>query len=279
MDDFGLPTPPTPPAPQPVPQPETPVIVTPKKKFSLKLAAGALIMLLLIGGAYLGISQVQKKQTAESQAEGNICSGGVAEGESCWEFCQICRQSGGTCDKHAGIKPGEKVWGCTEDIVKQGCYDRCILDITCKSQFKCLDVNGTKRCVNPSCIESESCACASPSPSPSPTPTPTPTPSPSPSPTVCVALTKDTVAPKLNDTVTFTCTGANFSSAAPVAQFRTSFDDGVTFNTPTSPKAINLTTNTATEQFIISQTGDWEVQCRVCTDNTTTTCTAWGKAL
>jgi len=95
----------------------------------------------------------------------------------------------------------------------------------------------------------------------------------------CVDLTKSIVAPKLNDTVTFTCQGANFSSVAPVAQFRTSFDGGVTFNNPTSPKPINLTTNQATEQFIISQIGDWEVQCRVCTNNTTTACTTWGKAL
>lgn len=115
-------------------------------------------------------------------------------------------------------------------------------------------------------------------PSPSPSPGVSPSPSPSPS-LACVDLTKNTDSPKMGDTVTFTCQGVNFSSAAPVAQFRTSFNGGTTFNNPASPKPINLTTGKATEQFIVSQTGDWEVQCRVCTDNTTTTCTAWGKAL
>ena len=119
----------------------------------------------------------------------------------------------------------------------------------------------------------------SPSPSPSASPGVSPSPSPSPSPSAsCVDLTSNKTAPTMGDMVTFTCQGANFSSAAPVAQFRTSYNGGATFNTPASPKPINLTTNQATEQFTISQTGDWEVQCRVCTDSTTTTCTAWGLA-
>ena len=100
----------------------------------------------------------------------------------------------------------------------------------------------------------------------------------------CVDLTKSIVAPKLNDTVTFTCQGANFSSAAPVAQFRTNLG-GATFLKPFKP--IALVNNQATTQIPISAVGNWLVQCRVCTDydhtivdnnDTNTYCTNWGQA-
>lgn len=100
----------------------------------------------------------------------------------------------------------------------------------------------------------------------------------------CVDLTKNIVAPKLNDTVTFTCQGANFSSAAPVAQFRTNLG-GATFLKPFKP--IALVNNQATTQIPISAVGNWLVQCRVCTDydhtivdnnDTNTYCTNWGQA-
>jgi len=100
----------------------------------------------------------------------------------------------------------------------------------------------------------------------------------------CVDLTKNIVAPKLNDTVTFTCKGANFSSAAPVAQFRTNLG-GATFLKPFKP--IALVNNQATTQIPISAVGNWLVQCRVCTDydhtivdnnDTNTYCTNWGQA-
>ena len=99
-----------------------------------------------------------------------------------------------------------------------------------------------------------------------------------PTPTLaCVDLTKDITAPTLGDQVTFTCE-ASFSAAAPIAQFRTSTNGGVSFNNPTAPKPIDLVTKKASEQFNITEIGNWVVQCRVCTDDTKTTCTTWGQA-
>ncbi len=81
----------------------------------------------------------------------------------------------------------------------------------------------------------------------------------------------------LDDTVRFTCAGANFSSASPVAYFRYSID-GVVQATEISP-AIALDANgKAAHDITIDQAGDWLVQCKVCTDNTEADCTEWGKA-
>lgn len=76
MDDTGLPNPiinPAPPTPQvPVenPQIQKPVNQTVRglKKLAPKLVAGAFVVALLVGGAFLGVNQVQKQQVVEQQA-------------------------------------------------------------------------------------------------------------------------------------------------------------------------------------------------------------------
>lgn len=78
----------------------------------------------------------------------------------------------------------------------------------------------------------------------------------------------------MGDTVNFTCK-ANFSAAAPVAIFRHNVNGGSFVESATLPL------NAAGEAGLslpIDQTGDWEVQCRVCTDSTATICTDWGQA-
>lgn len=40
-----------------------------------------------------------------------------------------------------------------------GCWDTCTTDSECGSSLSCLDVNGTKRCVNPSCSTESDCVC------------------------------------------------------------------------------------------------------------------------
>ncbi|KKT46632.1 MAG: hypothetical protein UW37_C0020G0009 [Candidatus Gottesmanbacteria bacterium GW2011_GWA2_44_17] len=108
---------------------------------------------------------------------------------------------------------------------------------------------------------------------------PSPSPSPSPS-TSCVDLTKNKATPTMGDTVNFTCE-ANFTPSAaisPVAYFRYSTDNGATFTNVGSGVAVNSTTLKASQDVLINKVGDWEVQCRVCTDSTATACTAWGLA-
>lgn len=239
MDDLGLPIPPV--------QPETPVIVTPKKKFPFKLAAGALMALLLIGGAIFGISEVQKRQVAEQYATST-------EKQKCASMNDLydeCAMRAIQCKKHNYCKWDSKGRA-------NGCDGKC-------------NYNEKKK--------------KSPSPNPSPTPTPTPTPNPSPSPSplvglACVDLTKNTAAPKMGDNVTFTCESSAATGMSPVAWFRYSTDNGVNFSgaVPTAGIAINTSTHKASYDITIDKTGDWEVQCRVCTDSTATTCTAWGKA-
>lgn len=67
-----------------------------------------------------------------------------------------------------------------------GCWETCVQSPdNCPSSMTCQNVNGTLRCVNPTCPTEENCICPSPSPSPTPTPSPSPSPyypSPSPSP-------------------------------------------------------------------------------------------------
>jgi hypothetical protein len=92
----------------------------------------------------------------------------------------------------------------------------------------------------------------------------------------CVGLTKDKTTPSLGDQVTFTCE-ASFSSGSPVVYFRRKVndEDWVTYS-PAYP--VSSTTHQATYQMPINYVGDWVVQCRVCTDDTKTTCTTWGQA-
>ena len=101
--------------------------------------------------------------------------------------------------------------------------------------------------------------------------------SPSPNPTIsCTDLTKDKTTPTMGDTVTFTCE-ANFNAVSPVAFFAHKIGVGnFTFDPTAYP--INSTTKKANKQMTINQVGDWNVQCRVCTDSSQTTCTVWGQA-
>lgn len=110
---------------------------------------------------------------------------------------------------------------------------------------------------------------------PGPSPSPGVSPSPSPSPSVsCIDLTSNKTAPTMGDTVNFTCK-ADFSAAAPVAIFRHNISGG------SYTESAQLPLNSSGEagySLTVNQTGNWSVQCRVCTDSTATTCTAWGQA-
>ena len=98
-----------------------------------------------------------------------------------------------------------------------------------------------------------------------------------PTPTLsCVDLTKDIANPQLHDQVSYTCE-ADFSSGSPVAYFRWKID---TSNFEEDPAAypINTTTHKASKVGEAYTSGAWTWQCRICTDDTKTTCTTWGQA-
>jgi len=120
----------------------------------------------------------------------------------------------------------------------------------------------------------------SPSASPSPSPSASPSPSPSPSPSLeCVDLTSTPSASliELDYLVKFTCEGSFSSIAAPVAYFRYSVDGGT--YTTSAAVVIDTVSNVASYDITVDEYGDWEVQCRVCEDDTTTSsCTEWGEA-
>ena len=104
-------------------------------------------------------------------------------------------------------------------------------------------------------------------------PDPSPPPSTPPSSSYsCASLAGDGVY-ALNSTETFTCTAA-FSAVNPVAFFRYNVDGG----TYTTSSAVTLTGSSATYDVTVDEYGDWEVQCRVCTDSGATDCTTWGNA-
>lgn len=103
---------------------------------------------------------------------------------------------------------------------------------------------------------------------------PSPSPLPPPGGVVCGSLGKDVGAPQLNQTVVFTCTG-NFSAVDPVYEFRHRVGSGSYTVVPGTPSTDKTR---ATAQISINQAGDWQVQCRVCTDASKTSCTTWGQA-
>jgi hypothetical protein len=91
-----------------------------------------------------------------------------------------------------------------------------------------------------------------------------------------VDLSSDPAAIEYEDTVTFTCE-ADFSALNPVAYFRYSVDGGS--YTVSSAVVINTVSNTASYDIEIDEYGEWEVECRVCEDDTvTSSCTTWGQA-
>lgn len=300
MDDFGLPTPVTPPTPPPVPQPETPVIIPPKKKFPAMAVAGALSLMLLIGGVvYLSRQLVQQRQVAEQQAEEGPCS---ESGASCnyppgfsscgeWECAQKegCKwTSGNRCQRDEGPRkcPNGQPKICS-DPPEYSCVNCGGANWTPNSVKQCILDNWPSKpagVCSPGVIKFQQCSCDLASPSPTPSPSPDVSPGPSPSPVVglaCVDLTKDTAAPKVGDAVTFTCESSAATGMSPVAFFRYSTDNGVNFSgaVPVAGIGVNPTTHKASYDITIDKTGDWEVQCRVCTDSSAASCTDWGQAL
>ncbi|OGD66157.1 hypothetical protein A2584_01700 [Candidatus Beckwithbacteria bacterium RIFOXYD1_FULL_50_11] len=281
------------------------------KKHGVKIAGGALVVTLLIGGVIVGQNLVQQRQVVEQQAKlgcdfTNNCSGceGWAPGDG--ECCPVGPPD--ACDDPGSLIciPDPYVSECVEYPYADKCegvkgftgyYWRPVefeidpeTDPRCKESPPPGGEGKHTECRNNACeivdgsgpIECTSNAdCAHPSPSPSPSASPSPSPSSSPSPQpelACVDLSTspEENAIKLGDSVTLTCQ-ASFSSVSPVAQFRYQVGGGAFVEDPTS-FPIDTGTGQATKNITIDQTGTWLAQCRVCTDSTAASCTGWGQA-
>jgi len=134
-----------------------------------------------------------------------------------------------------------------------GCTESCTTTAECTGSLECLDVGSGNMCLNPSCTAETDCVCPD---------------------ALCDSLTGGSGATH-GTTETFTCS-ASFSATSPVAYFHHSVND--TMIATSSAVAIDSTTNQATYDITLDQYGDWEVQCKVCTDSTASSCTSWGDA-
>ncbi|MDZ4229193.1 MAG: fibronectin type III domain-containing protein [Patescibacteria group bacterium] len=336
MDDTGLqsalnqlpqdleqPVTPVPPAPQPPAPPPPPVppeqpatqkppgkLALNVKKNGLKIAGGALMFLLLLGGAWFGTKEVQKRQIVEKRATpGPPPAGCAITPPTNLTITNITANSAalnwtpGTGGNYVKLFVSSASGSPTTDcgrLPNKTTDSICVANENGKPigndpnhadipavpstyQVTGMTPNTTyywrimmwkeSGCDYAAPISSFTTTSLSPSPSPSPGTSPSPSPSPSPS-ISCTDLTSNKVAPAMGDTVNFTCK-ANFSAAAPVAIFRHNVNGGSFVESATLPL------NAAGEaglSLAIDKNGDWLVQCRVCTDSTATTCTAWGLA-
>lgn len=85
----------------------------------------------------------------------------------------------------------------------------------------------------------------------------------------CTSLNKDNTAPKIGQTVTFTCTGSASNTTINHYEFQYYVDN-------TGP--VTLPANGATTTLKIAKKGAYKVQCRVCESADASKCTAWGVA-
>jgi len=296
----GVTPPPTPPAIDDKPIPTEEVKMSkPKRRLgknAKKIVGGVLVLALLVGGVVVGRNVVEERQVVESEAlrpetETQCTNAGCTgvKGQY-WKWVKIdgvwqCkkRKSQTECqdleDENQGC--GTLSGGaCDGKYVGEEC-EKGNIDGTCihsPGSHPDAVLSGEMPCT---CQIEDQPLTASPTPMPTPTPFPTPTPSATPSPgpgLSCVGLSSDTDPIEYGDVVTFTCEGSFSSVTAPVAYFRYSVDSG-TYTVLPSAYAVDLVSNTASTDITVDEYGEWNVQCRVCEDDTATaSCTAWGEA-
>ena len=73
------------------------------------------------------------------------------------DFTDICQLS---FNVEASPVPSEEASPAPISTPPPGCWNTCVTDTQCGSSLSCLDVNGVKRCVNPSCPTESDCVCA-----------------------------------------------------------------------------------------------------------------------
>ena len=314
----GTPPPTTPPSDdKPIPTEEV-KIEKPKRRLgknAKKIVGGVLVLALLVGGVVVGRNVVKERQVVESEAatacqfrEKDECDGCMDETYKCvWNRnLQKCQKRRDTDKCTDGDDGSDGDWCSDWDWTWPEIDNSCSI-YYCPGIFYCSTCNTGKGDLSKAKVKSgDFCGVVqidcdegymeiwsnvgchatptptptpSPTPSPSPTPTPTPSPTPSPGPEFsCVDLSSDTDPIEYGDLITFTCEGAFSSATAPVAYFRYSVDSGAYTVLP-SAYAIDLISNTASTDITVDEYGEWNVQCRVCEDDTATaSCTAWGEA-
>jgi hypothetical protein len=277
------------------------------KKNGKKIAVGALMFMLLAGGAWFGVSEVQKRQVATQQAAKTCTNKNCCEDYGDPKKRQACRKAFEAIEAEKLPPPSNMEYNDrgypAECLDGDGCtYDEALNDGAGVNRigYNCMPsgttFNGTNGCAQepdsnlagyftvkqkddtyryypiiefvPKEEDNEPPTAPRVSPSPSPTPT-----------LACVDLTSSKTTPTLGDTVTVSCE-ASFTAVSPVAFFRYSSDNGVTYTSalPASGVAVDAATHRANYDVTVDKTGAWIIQCRVCADAAGANCTEWGKA-
>jgi hypothetical protein len=137
-----------------------------------------------------------------------------------------------------------------------GCWETCTPG-TCPQGLDCQDVNGL-RCVNPSCPSEEICECPV---------------------LACLDLAATSTELVEGDKVDFTCKG-NSGVDSPVdhVEFRAQIDGGAWASLGTAPASKTDGEYEGTISYTVPQTGNYQIECRVCTSTDTSVCTEWGQA-
>lgn len=137
-----------------------------------------------------------------------------------------------------------------------GCWGSCAKDTECSQApiaLVCRPVQGASHCVNPACPSQETCQCPD---------------------LICRDLTSDKSVSSLKkeDKIKLTCEGSSgVDQPLNHVKFRAQIDGGswLDLGTGSGPGfAVDYT---------IPQTGNYQIECRVCTSTDDSVCTGWGQ--
>ena len=142
-----------------------------------------------------------------------------------------------------------------------GCWGVCTVDTNCPQNTTPPLVCPGGRCVNPNCPTEQDCTCP---------------------PLLCLGLTATPSADLLKGSeIELTCKGGS-GADQPInhVEFQAQIDGGAWTNLGTS--SLVATTpdgmSTGTKKYIVPQTGNHRIECRVCTSTDASACTNWGLA-
>jgi hypothetical protein len=244
---------------------------TAKKKVPLQAIIAVLVLVLLILGGGAAFFLSQQSQDVRQQAsvyDTNQCQDGNNNRDS--DYVLLCEcpngcsyktdnSTGGggggwVCDQNCHKVPKGTSSGATcqqTDFVHQGTSDYCgVSNITCPAS--CQGGGGG----------------GSPAPSPTPPTSPGVSPSPSPAPGSCQSIQVDKTSVKKGDKIHFTCGQV---ATATRYQFRVKMPSG---GFQTVLAASGSANKNISEDFTITESGNFKAQCRICT-GTPATCQAW----
>jgi len=132
------------------------------------------------------------------------------------------------------------------------CNSVCDSNAQCPGDLVC-DITGSGRCRLDLCLTESDCNCP-------PTATPTPV-------LACFEVSLSNMDPNYGDTITLTCDETAEGMTAVRSEFQVSINQGAYTDIANE--------GAMTAQYTINSIGNYRFRCRVCADETDTSCTAW----